>query len=287
MKNLKYFLEFLVISIFFIICKILGYKAASNLGYFIGKNIGPKFRSKEIIIENLKNLDPSINEDKINEISKKMWGNYGRILAEYPHIISFRKKKLDNHLKFEGMNNLKKIKEVGKPIIFISGHFNNFELMAMIIEREGIELSAIYRPLNNKFLNIIMEYLRKNYICKNQIKKGLKGVRKALANFKDGKSLAIMIDQRVTEGIDSIFFGKNAFTTTIPAQFVKKFNCIIQPVHIERIEGVNFKIFFDEQIKFDQNQSIESITGTLNQWLEKKIIKNPDQWIWTHNRWKH
>ena len=118
-------------------------------------------------------------------------------------------------------------------------------------------------------------------------KKGLKGVRKALANFKDGKSLAIMIDQRVTEGIDSIFFGKNAFTTTIPAQFVKKFNCIIQPVHIERIEGVNFKIFFDEQIKFDQNQIIESITGTLNQWLEKKIIKNPDQWIWTHNRWKH
>ena len=132
-----------------------------------------------------------------------------------------------------------------------------------------------------------MEYLRKNYICKNQIKKGLRGLREALSHFKEGKSLAIMIDQRVSEGIDSKFFGKDAFTTTIPAQFVKKFNCIIQPVYIERIDGVNFKIYFDKQLDFDKNTTIESITGTLNKWLEVKISKNPDQWIWTHNRWRH
>tara|TARA_B100000989_G_scaffold157197_1_gene117400 strand:- start:978 stop:1457 length:480 start_codon:yes stop_codon:yes gene_type:complete len=158
--------------------------------------------------------------------------------------------------------------------------------MAMIIEREGIDLFAVYRPLNNKFLNTIMEYLRKNYICKNQIKKGLKGVREALAFFKKGKSLAIMIDQRVTEGISSKFFGYNAFTTTIPAQFVKKFNCNIQPVYIERINEVHFKIIFDRQLEFNNEQSIENITERLNKWLEKKIMKNPEQWIWTHNRWR-
>ena len=159
--------------------------------------------------------------------------------------------------------------------------------MAMIIEREGIELSAVYRPLNNKFLNLIMEHLRKKYICKNQIKKGFKGVREALTFFKKGKSLAIMIDQRVSEGIESKFFGINAYTTTIPAQFVKKFGCIIQPVYIQRIDSVHFKVVFDEHITFEKNQSIEEITKYLNKWLEKKITKNPDQWIWTHNRWKH
>ena len=112
-----------------------------------------------------------------------MWGNYGRILAEYPYIPNFRKKKLEKYLKIEGLENLEKIKKSRKPTVFISGHFNNFELMAMIIEREGVDLCAVYRPLNNKFLNIIMEYLRKNYICKNQIKKGLKGVREALNIF--------------------------------------------------------------------------------------------------------
>ena len=131
-----------------------------------------------------------------------------------------------------------------------------------------------------------MEYIRRNYICKNQIKKGLRGVREALADFKKGKSLAIMIDQRVSEGIDSKFFGKNAFTTTIPAQFVKKFNCIVQPVYIERINGINFKILFDKQFSFTKNTSIESITETLNKWLEEKINIHPDQWIWSHNRWK-
>ena len=286
MKKLKYFIEFLVIILLFLIFRVVGYKVASNFGCFIGKNIGSKFRSKGIIEENLRKFKTSINNHEIEEITKKMWGNYGRILAEYPFIPSFRKRKLEKYIKIDGLENLEKIKINKEPTVFISGHFNNFELMAMIIEREGIDLFAVYRPLNNKFLNIVMEYLRKNYICKNQIKKGLKGVKEALTFFKKGKSLAIMIDQRVTEGISSKFFGNNAFTTTIPAQFVKKFNCGIQPVYIERINDVHFKIIFDKQLEFNNEQSIENITEKLNRWLEEKIMKNPEQWIWTHNRWR-
>ena len=287
MKKLIYFIEFLVISIFFLIFKIIGYRQASNLGYYIGRVIGPLFRSKKIIVENIGNYKSSLEKNDVDEIIKKMWGNYGRILAEYPYIANFREKKLEKYIKIEGRENLEKIKKNDKPVIFVSGHFSNFELMAMMIEREGIELSAVYRPLNNKFLNVIMEYVRKKYICKNQIKKGLKGVKEALSYFKNGKSLAIMIDQRVSEGIHSKFFGKNAFTTTIPAQFVKKFDCIIQPVHIERINDFYFKILFDRQFRFNENQDVKYITEKLNSWLEEKIMKNPDQWIWTHNRWKH
>ena len=287
MKNLVYFLEFIIIAIFFLIFKIIGYKAASNFGCLIGRVLGPLFRSKKIIVKNIRNYKSSLEKGEIDRIIKKMWGNYGRILAEYPHIANFRKKKLEKYIKIVGREKLEKIKKINKPVIFISGHFNNFELMAMIIEREGIELSAVYRPLNNKFLNIIMEYIRKKYICKNQIKKGLKGVKEALSYFKNGKSLAIMIDQRVSQGIDSKFFGKNAFTTTIPAQFVKKFDCAIQPVHIERINDFYFKIVFGNQLQFKENHDIKYITEKLNFWLEDKIIKNPDQWIWTHDRWKH
>ena len=287
MKNFIYFIEFLIIIIFFLIFRIIGYKAASNFGFFIGKVFGPKFRSKKTIVDNIRNYKSSLKNTEIEKIIKKMWGNYGRILAEYPYVSSFRKKRLEKYIDIEGRENLEEIKKMGKPVVFISGHFSNFELMAMIIEREGIELSAVYRPLNNKFLNVIMEYIRKKYICKNQIKKGLRGVKEALSYFKNGKSLAIMIDQRVSEGIGSKFFGKEAFTTTIPAQFVKKFDCIIQPVHIERINDFYFKIYFDSHLRFDKNQDLKFITDKLNLWLEGKIIKNPDQWIWTHDRWKH
>ena len=287
MRNFVYFIEFLIIIIFFLIFRIIGYKAASNFGFFIGKVFGPKFRSRKTIVDNIRNYKSSLNNNEIEIIIKKMWGNYGRILAEYPYVSSFRRKKLEKYIDIEGIENLEKIKKIGKPVVFISGHFSNFELMALIIEREGIELSAVYRPLNNKFLNVIMEYIRKKYICKNQIKKGLRGVKEALSYFKNGKSLAIMIDQRVSEGIGSKFFGKEAFTTTIPAQFVKKFDCIIQPVHIERINDFYFKIYFDSHLRFGKNQDLKFITDKLNLWLEGKIIKNPDQWIWTHDRWKH
>ena len=286
MKTIIYFFEFVVIILLFIIVKIIGYKSASNLGCYIGKIIGPKFRSKKLIIENLKKFKTSIDNNEINKIINEMWGNYGRILAEYPYISNFRKKKLENYLEIEGMHNLEIIKKNKKPVIFVSGHFNNFELMAMIIEREGIDLSAVYRPLNNKFLNKVMEYLRTNFICKKQIKKGLNGLREALKHFKKGNSLAIMIDQRVSEGISSRLFGEEAFTTTIPAQFVKKFDCIIQPVYIERFKNVCFRISFEKQLSFDKKQSIEDITQKLNQWLEDKINSNPEQWILTHNRWK-
>ena len=95
-----------------------------------------------------------------------------------------------------------------------------------------------------------------------------------------------MIDQRVTEGIESNFFNNSAYTTTIPAQLVKKFNCKVVPVYIERIENISFEITINKPIEFKKDESLSSITQALNIWLEKMILKNPDQWIWTHNRWK-
>ena len=285
MKLIRYFFEYIFIIIFFSLLRLLGYRIASEFGCFLGKTLGPLFRSKKIIRNNLIKFDNSLTPEKIANISKEMWGNYGRILSEYPYISSFRKGDLDKYIKIENKEKLEEIKK-GQPVIFVSAHFSNFELMAMVIEKAGVNLSAIYRPLNNKMVNSIMEPLRKKYICKNQIKKGINGVRESLKFFKQGVSIAIMIDQRVSEGEKINFFSHPAHTTTIPAQFVKKFGCKIQPVHIERYNKINFNITFDEQIIIEENADNDSISLRLNQWLESKIKKNPSQWIWTHDRWK-
>ena len=158
--------------------------------------------------------------------------------------------------------------------------------MAMYLDKFGINLAAIYRPLNNKFLNPIMEYIRKKYICINQVKKGISGTKQLLKQFKNKTSIALMIDQRVSQGIKSHFFNEPAFTTTIPAQFVKKFNAKVVPIYIERTKENKFNLEIYEPLIFNKTDSIEQITDELNQLLEKMILKNPDQWIWTHNRWK-
>ena len=283
MKKINHLLQLIIIKILFLIFKIIGFKNSSNLGFLIGKIIGPVFRSKLSIINNLKKANINGNYD---EISTNVLGNYGRIFSEYIHLKNFRNDKLKNHISIEGKEYLEKIKKDKKRVVFISGHFNNFELMAMEIEKAGINLCAIYRPLNNPFLNIIMENIRKNHICKNQIKKGKAGTRDLLNLFKKNFSAALMIDQRVSEGEDIDLFNRSAKTTTIPAQLVKKYGCNVVPVYIERLKNYHFKLYFYKPVKFDDNLSHQEITLELNKILEKMILKNPDQWIWTHDRWK-
>ena len=285
-NNIKYFFQFVLIVIFFCLLKIFGLNISSYIGGVFGNLLGPFFRSKNIIDSNIERALPNIDEIKKKEIIYQMWNNYGRILSEYMFLKKFRNNEMKHALEIDGKEILEQIKKEKKPVIFVSGHFNNFELMAMQIEKSGIGLATIYRPLNNIFVNIIMEKIRKKYICRNQVKKGKAGIRESLSLFKKGNSIALMIDQRVSEGILSNFFGKKALTTTIPAQFVRKFNCKVVPVYIERIKGAKFKMRVDNPIEFSNTMSVDHITQNLNEVLENMILQNPSQWIWTHNRWK-
>ena len=285
MKKIVYFIEFILIKVLFIFFKIIGYKYSSNLGFLIGKIIGPIFRSKKLIIKNLQKANLQ-KQNNLEKIASDVLGNYGRIFAEYVHLKNFRNDKLEKYISIEGLEHLENLKKSKKRAVFISGHFNNFELMAMQIEKAGIELATIYRPLNNFLLNKTMEQIRTENICKNQIKKGRAGSREIIQNLIKGKSIAIMIDQRVREGKKIDFFNNQATTTTIPAQLIKKYNCELVPVYIERRKNNYFRMFVSKPIKIDKNKSILEITKFLNNLLERMILRNIDQWIWTHNRWK-
>ena len=287
MKLIKHTFEFLIIISLFLIFKLVGLRISQIIAGFIFKNFGPLFRSKKTSYANLSIAFPNLNDLQKNKIMNNVWINYGKIFSEYMFIEKFRTSpKFSNQIIIENQSELEKIKFSKKPVIFISGHFNNFELMAMHLEKSGIDLAAVYRPLNNFLLNPIMENIRKKYICKKQIKKGITGTKELLKEFKKGTSIALMIDQRVSEGIESNLFGKKALTTTIPAQFIKKFDVAVVPVYIERLIDNKFKLKIFENIKFSKNDSIDMITLKLNEILEEMIMTNPEQWIWTHSRWK-
>ncbi|MDA9725417.1 lysophospholipid acyltransferase family protein [Candidatus Pelagibacter sp.] len=286
MKYIKYFFQFLLAIISFVIFKILGPNKSSDLSGKIFEFIGPYFRSKKLIYSNISKAYPLAEEKELKKITKLMWNNYGRVFSEYMFIKDYRLGKLSDKIEIVGKQYLDDIKNSNKQVVFISGHFSNFELMAMSIEKSGIQLSAIYRPLNNIFLNVIMEKIRNKFICKNQIKKGLGGLKKLINLKNKNYSTALMIDQRVSEGILSNLFKTKALTTTIPAQLVKKYNIPIVPVYIERISGINFKLVIKKPIIFSKEETIQSITNQLNEILEEMILNRPEQWIWSHNRWK-
>ena len=181
-KIINYFLQSLFIYIFF----LFGFITRLNIGRKIFSNLfsifGPFFKSKKIINNNLDIFLKKFPEFNKNEIIKNMWKNYGMTFIEYVHLNKFKIKNL--HMIIKGKDNLTSIIKEKKPVIFVSGHFANFELMSMEITKNDIPLATIYRPLNNIFLNPFMEYLRKKYICKNQIKKGINGVRESIDFIK-------------------------------------------------------------------------------------------------------
>ena len=291
MKVVKYFFEFVSIISLFCIFKIVGLKNASNLGAVIGRSIGPLFRSKNIIEQNLKIGLGDLDTKTQSEIINNMWSNIGRTFAEYIFLKDFKFNKTNfDHIKINGANYLDQIKKENEPVIFFSAHLANFELMAMELDKSGIKCAAIYRPLNNFFLNPLMEYLRMKYICPAQIPKGRIGMREIINKVKDGYSIALMVDQRVGEGPRVPFFNKPAHTTTIPAQLALKYNCKLVPIFIERKNSVNFEMTIYEPYKIEKTgndeEDIKNITLKINKIIEKMIIKNPMQWIWSHNRWK-
>ena len=281
-KILRYFFQSIIIYLFFILGRLLGIKLGRIFSHHFFKDCA-FFRSNTVVQKNLE-----IFNQKLTEIDKtiisNMWKNYGITFIEYVFLKYLRKNSA--HITVEGENVLKDILDKKKPVIFVSGHFSNFELMSMEITKNNIPLATIYRPLNNFFINPFMEYLRKKYVCKKQIKKGINGVRESIECIKKGQSIALMIDQRVSEGIKVDFFGKPALTTSLPAQLAIKFDLPIVPVFIERETNYNYKIKFFNPINNSNLENKEEITKKLNQVLESMILKNPNEWIWTHNRWK-
>ena len=283
-KSINYFVQFIFILILFIFARLIGLKLSRKFFSWFFSFVGPFFKSKKIIENNLNIFSNNFSIEKKREIISNMWKNYGMTFIEYIYLNIFRKN--THYIKIDGENNLNKLINKKKPVIFVSGHFANFELMSMEITKKGIKLATIYRPLNNYFLNPLMEYLRKKYVCNNQIKKGINGVRDAINYINKDFSIALMIDQRVSEGVKINFFDKPALTTTLPAQLAIKYNLTVIPVFIERLKEDNFRIEFQNEIDSKNFKDKIELTKKLNETLEKMIERNPNQWIWTHNRWK-
>ena len=291
MKIIRYFLEFILVIFFFLIFKIIGLKLSSDLGEIIGKYFGPLFRKRTIAKKNILIAFPDFNEKSINEMIDSMWKNIGRIFGEYIHINKFSI--INNNNKkiiFTNRSNVEILKKNNKPIVFFSGHFANFELMAKCLRELGFNIGAIYRPLNNIFLNPIMEFIRKKYICPIQIEKGSNGTKKLIRHISTNNPLALMVDQRLSSSIRVPFFDQPATTTITPAQLAIKYDALLVPVFLKRLEKTNFEFFIEEPLitnrTNDYDKDIFNITQIMNIKIEEFIKRDPAHWLWSHDRWK-
>ena len=286
MKIIKYFFQALIFYFSVLIIYCFGENVSKKVFRYIFKFFGPLVRSNDIIFKNMKIIDKKNEFDHV-KIAEKVWENYSIVCVEYFFLKKFKNN--GDNVTTKGDHFLKELKNNNEKVIFVSGHFANYEIMSMELVKRGFKLATIYRPLNNFFINPMMEFLRRKYVCKNQIVKGTKGLREVLKYLDQDFNIALMIDQRVSEGEKINLFEKPAWTTTLPAQISTRFNLKVVPIDFNRNEQGQYEMRILKPIDFQNNVNEATkikVSEELNHILENMIIKKPNQWILTHNRWK-
>jgi KDO2-lipid IV(A) lauroyltransferase len=282
-KNLKYFLESLIILPLYFIIYLTPVDLASSLGGFLFKFLGPLTQKHKIALRNLKNSFPNKSDDEIELIATNMWENLGRTFFEFPHTSKLIRD--EKRFKIKDFDNFKELAEDGKAGFFISGHISNWEIASAVMLKIGIKNNRIYRTANNP---LIEKFLLKNYRGGEYgelIPKGQGSSQKILSLIRKGEHICMLIDQKLNEGLDINFFGRPAKTAPAVARLSKKLEAPILMGRVIRTIGVNFIIEAPLLLKPSKEDTDEEILLKINRQLEHWITEYPEQWYWIHKRW--
>lgn len=282
MKQLKYRIEAFFAGLLFAAFRALPVDVASFIGGMMARSIGPFLSAHKTARNNLKMIFPDKTEDEIYQIIMRMWDNLGRVAGELPHLPG---NDLYSHMTVHGLENLPKD---GKPSLFFSGHIGNWELTYPMAHQNGIRVTAIYRQANNPYVDKIVNDIRATQAA-GMFPKGPKGAIKMGRALKNGETMAMLVDQKMNEGISVPFFGRDAMTAPAIAEFSLRYNMPIIPVRIVRRKGCNFDGYIFPPLKYEQTGDKEkdllAIMTQINAMLEEWIREYPEQWFWVHKRW--
>jgi len=287
-QKLRYGAEATVFFAFMALFRVLGLDRASRLGGWIGRNIFPLLPPDRIARANLALAFPEKTIDEHNEIRRVMWDNLGRIVGEYPHLGAFSPKGEDPRIGFSFPPGLTLESLMGKRLMFLSGHFANWEMMPILAHQVGIDIAAVVRPPNNPYVADWVARQRRingpaTFIAKHN------AARSMLAQLRGDKLLCMLVDQKLREGIAVPFFGRDAMTTPAPAALALRTGAAIVIASNRRLPGARFHVTVHEVVDFtpsgDDAKDTQDLTALVTARLEKIIREDPGQWLWIHNRW--
>jgi len=268
--------------------RLLPLDAASALGGFIGRTIGRFSGISKRARINLRRAMPELGEEETERVIRGMWDNLGRVVAEYPHLGEFRIFEPGGRVQREGFEHIDRALAAGKRIIFVSGHYGNWEVATLGATQYGLSVAQIYRAANNPRTDALIRQFR-GVVGSELIPKGVIAARKSIEALRQGRHLAMLVDQKMNDGIAVPFFGRDAMTPPAAAQLALRFGCAIIPARVERTQGAHFRVTVFPEIAHeptgDRNADIHAMTTEINAVLESWIRARPEMWFWLHRRW--
>ena len=295
MKRLRYLIEALALRLAFALLGWLPVDAASNLGGFLGRHIGPRLPVSARARRNLRLAFPENSAAETERILAGMWDNLGRVAAEYPHIgeiaapASGRIDWLDTApVRAMRAGGRDAGRDGGRAGILVSAHLANWEVMPAAAIQRGLDMTIIVREPNNPLVRPLIERLR-GVAGGLRAPKGAQGAKAALGALRQGRVLGLLFDQKMNDGVAVPFFGIEAMTPAAPAQLALRFGCPLVPVRVERIGPGRFRLASFEALALpdsgDRQADTIAVMTALNEILEGWIRDKPEQWLWLHRRW--
>lgn len=280
MKTLRYYMEAFILILFYGLCDLLPAPAASRLGGWIGRNVGPRLAATRKARKNLEESFPDLTTAEADHILAGMWDNLGRVMAEYPHLEEIGRK----HVTLEGTEHIRTAQDNNQPIILFGAHLGNWEVMApSVLQQLALSPGLVYRAPNNPVSDRLLDYARSLQGKLTTLPKSKTGTRHLVQTLKNGDSIGILIDQKYNEGIAIEFFGRPAMTSPAIAQLGRKFDAAVIPFRCERMKDCNFTITFEKPLSLSQDDA--ETMREAHKRLESWISDNPGQWLWLHRRW--
>ena len=261
---------------------------ASAIGGFCARTLGPRLAISRRARANLRRAMPELDESAIEQTVSGMWDNLGRVAAEYAHLDKYRVYEPGGGIEMVGSENIRAQGAPGNRAIFFSGHFGNWEVATLAVTQAGLGVAEIYRAANNPIIDGIMNHAR-SVVGSELVPKGTVAARRALAAMHDGRHIAILVDQKMNDGIAVPFFGRDAITAPALARLALRYDCAVVPVRVDRLPKARFRITAESPLVYAKTGDAERDTLALmtqvNQVLERWIRERPDHWFWLHRRW--
>jgi Kdo2-lipid IVA lauroyltransferase/acyltransferase len=288
-KLLRYGAESAAFFPFMAFFKLVGFDAASALGGFIGRHIFYRLPPANTARQNLRAAYPDMPAAAREKIVREMCDNLGRVVAEYPHLGELDIGPSGARIEIVGKEFGDAAIASGKGVMFISGHFANWETMPITATLLGYSGGIVYRPPNNPYVDRWISRQRAKLGPKEQISKGAQGTRRIFTLLRKGHSILMLVDQKTGEGVAAPFFGRDAMTTPAPASLALKLGSILLPASAERLGGAHFRVQIHPPIEFtpcgEPERDVVALTAKINQTIESIVRARPSQWLWIHRRW--
>ena len=262
--------------------------AASALGGFLARTIGPHLGASKRAIRNLRRAMPELGEADIRRIVAGMWDNLGRVVAEFPHLGEIEIFTPGGRVEVVGVDAMMATRSADQRYIFFSAHYGNWEIAALAAPQAGFTAAQVYRAANNPLIDRVIMKARGPF-AGGLIPKGPAAARRLVEAIERGHSLSMLVDQKMNDGIAVPFFGRDAMTAPALARLARRFGCTVVPVRVERVKGAHFRLVCETPLPVprtsDQHGDVLALMTAVNATLERWIRADPAQWFWLHRRW--